>query len=355
MSKTVKFDLNEYKEYTDNIDAPDNVFLHNEIGNTKLIRIYNNENKNLKIQFVLKIQDDYNNNIIDHLFEIIIVCDDEVIGMMKKTDKFDIINVSLNNSINTDINIQNIKGLITDNFNAYNNRLQLLEPSYYSNVINYKIENLQHKPINHIGRLLYLLFLFKNMKNNDYIKRNINTFCVDFMSSLKLFIHKNRNKKIDVLKYFIIKKPNYYEYDIIDIKIIDIIKAFIDVFYIISSNGVMTKRVITMNDIYLFNNKNINDVFKDDIFFKQYNFDENKPLLNSQYNDINNIVNENNFFSKLKNLITEFKIKHGKPIKISKSRYNSTYKVKPKSNSLYNSILNKKNKSIMRKKPYSSI
>jgi len=346
MKNTVKFDINEYAEYNEliNTDSPENVFLHNEIGNAHLIRIYNNQNNNLKIQLVLKIQH-YNETVIDHIFEIIINCATcEWIDLLKiKEKRFDVINISLNN-VNTDINIQKIKGLVTDNFEAYKDRKQNLELNYL------KSENFHHKPINHIGRLLYLLFIFKNMKNNDYIRNNINEFCIYFT----FYINKYINKKIDVLKYFIINKYNYYEYNIIDIKIIDILKAFIDIFYNISSDGIITKRIKNMNDNFFFNNKNINDIFKDDeIFLKEYKFNQNEPIMNSQYININNIINQNSIQSKLKNLNTEFKVKYGNKNKrlkeietIKQNKNNKTRK--PNSNTINNkkSISKKQHNSI---------
>lgn len=344
MTNTVKFDINEYNEYATTTDAPDNVFLHNEIGNAHLIRIYNNQTNDLKIQLVLKIQH-YNETVIDNIFEIIINCSKcEWIELLKNKEKqFDVINVSLNN-VNTDINVQKIKGLVTDNFEAYKNRKQNLESNYL------KSENFHHKPINHIGRLLYLLFIFKNVKNNDYVRNNINEFCIYFTFYVKMYV----NKKIDVLKYFVINKYNYHEYDIIDIKMIDIMKAFIDVFYDVSSDGVITKRTKNMYDNFFFNNKNINDIFKDDdIFLKEYKFDQNEPIMNAQYNNINNIINENSIQSKLKNLNIEFKMKYGNKNKklkeienINQNKNNKTRK--PNSNTT-------NDKKSISKKQYNSI
>lgn len=357
MSNTVKFDLNEYDEYTSNREASKNVFLHNEIGNAHLIRFFYVDM--LKIQFVLKIQDD-NETIIDHLFEIVFTLHDTEYHHnynkpIQREKLFDTINVSLDNNINTDINIQTIKDLIDHNFQAYMFRKQLFEDKYH------------HKPINHVGRLLYLLFLFKNMRNNDYVINNINNFCIYFMQQIGKITYNMRKDKIDVLKYYVKKTDGY---DIIDIKIIDIIKAFIDVFYNISSDGFMTKRVQSMTDVYRFNNKNINDVFRDDVYLKQYKFGENEPFINSQYNHINNIINKNtvrvnkNLIAEFKEkYITEFKEKHGKTIKIPKYMSivkSKMFKTKPKTMSKsipkYMSFSSsKKNKSKISKKPYNSI
>ena len=329
MSNTTNFDLNEYSEYRDNIDAPDNIFLHNEIENAHLIRIYNSRTENLKIQLVLKVE-----TVIDHIFEIIIKCGRNNWSNLTKpeTNKFYTI---VDKDTNTNINIQNIKGLLTDNFNAYNDRKQMLD------VIELNGENYYHKPINHIGRLLYLLFLFKNMRQNSYIKENMEEFCITFMAGIKMFLYKNKNK-VDTLKYFIIKKSKY-GYDIIDIKIIDIIKAFIDVFYNISSDGLITKKVKNMYDIYFFNNKNIKEIFENDVFLNK--FDSNKPFINSQYDNINNIINENivvlNVRSKFKNLIKELKTNR-KTIKKHKNKLNI---IMSNSNSNSNSMSNSKSNS----------
>lgn len=301
MSNTTKFDLMEYSELDDCKNAPENVFMHNEIGNAHLIRIYNIITNNLKIQFVLK-----THGVIDHLFEIIIKCGtSNWVDLTKQTKQ----NFYTFIDKKTNINIQDSKGLVLGNFDSYNNRKQMLD------VIELKGENYYHKPINHVGRLLYLLFLFKNMKNSRYVKENIDDFCVTFMYQIKYFLDKNKN--VDALKYYVIKKTNT-EYDIIDIKIIDIIKAFIDVFYNISSDGVITKRIKTMYEKYPFNNKNIKDVFENDVLLKK--FDSNKPFINTQYNDINNMINENNIRSKFNNLIKTAK----KPKNITnKKKYNS--------------------------------
>lgn len=299
MSNTINFDLNEYSEYRDNMDAPDNVFLHDEIDNAHLMRIYNSRTENLKIQLVLKVE-----TVIDHIFEIIIKCGrNNWINLTKqKTKTFHTI---MHKEINANINIQNIKGLLRDNFNAYNDRKQMLD------VMESKAENHCHKPINHVGRLLYLLFLFKNMRQNSYVKENMEEFCSAFMAGINMFLHENKNKnKVDTLKYFMMKKSKH-GHDVIDMKIIDVIKAFIDVFYNISSDGLISKKVKNMHDIYLFNNKNVKEIFENDVFSNK--FDSNKPFVNSQYYDINDIVNENivvsNVRSKFENVIEELKTK----------------------------------------------
>jgi hypothetical protein len=138
-------------------------------------------------------------------------------------------------------------------------------------------------------------------------------------------------------------------------KIIDIIKAFIDIFYNISNDGIITKRIKNMNDNFFFNNKNINDIFKDDdIFLKEYKFNQNEPIMNSQYNNINKIINENSINSKLKNLNTEFKVKYGnknkklKEIETIKQNKNNKTRKFPNSNTT-------NNKKSISKKQYNSI
>lgn len=193
MSNTTKFDLMEYSELDDCKNAPENVFMHNEIGNAHLIRIYNIITNNLKIQFVLK-----THGVIDHLFEIIIKCGtSNWVDLTKQTKQ----NFYTFIDKKTNINIQDSKGLVLGNFDSYNNRKQMLD------VIELKGENYYHKPINHVGRLLYLLFLFKNMKNSRYVKENIDDFCVTFMYQIKYFLDKNKN--VDALKYYVIKKNKY--------------------------------------------------------------------------------------------------------------------------------------------------
>lgn len=237
-------------------------------------------NDMIKIQLVIKINVDGDTFLVDHLFEIIISCNDLVdVEMTKKrTIMFDTIN---------NVNIQNINLLLTQNFYAYFDRRELVNNT----------QNM-HKPINHVGRLLYLLYLFKEYQTDIYIKDNIDIFANIFLFQTNMFIYKlskkvrSINKDNAVLTYYKINKSND-SLILHSIKLKDIIYAFLDVLYLIESDGTIKKRNIKNFDTYLLVGKKISDVL---------NLKDGSSE-NSYYNSILRLLYENLARTKIKPIV----------------------------------------------------
>ena len=154
-----------------------------------------------------------------------------------------------------------------------------------------------HKPNNYVGRILYLLYLFKNYKNNEYVKKNIINCARTFLYSIHKYIRdikKNstiKNENI-FLNYYKIKNNNY---KLITIKIFlkTLVIAFLDVLYLIKEDGKIMMREKNNLDTFNLNFKNIQSLDK-------------SP--ESQYLKILNLVFENTGRSKIKTINTHIKL-----------------------------------------------
>ena len=305
-SYAIPFDFSEenYDDFVPNSPGA----LDNKIGNAHLIRTYSEIDNTIRIQLVIKVE---KNKIvvIDHLFEILIPCvDDDEIYKPKKI-KYETIN---------GINIQNVQLLLHDNFEAYFNRF------YYLKEHKSQFEKYIHKPINHVGRILYLLYLFKNCKNDPYIIKNKDMFVTSFLFQIDSLIKKmkkkkNTNESINetnaYLFYYKIKKNNYLSGQKILIK--TLVLAFLDILYSVK-DGII-KKIKSNSDIFYLNGKKISDVFP------------NEETPESQYLKIINLVTENTGRIKNRTVNTHIKLLH--KYGYTKSRKNRSV---PKSNSKKN-------------------
>jgi len=293
-SNTIPFDFSN-ENYFD-IDSSNPGFIDNAIGNAHLIRTC--IDNNIKIQLVMKVEKN-KTFVLNHIFEILIYC-----GNLEEIYKVPKIKYQSVNGIN----IQKIDYLVIDNFAAYLERKDYLGKDSF------------HKAINHVARLLYLLYLFKNYKNDDYVKQNINLFADTFLFQMDFFIKKMTridkriNKDNAFLFYYKIKKNNY-EIEKIKIFTKTVVKAFIDVLYVIDNDGKIIKHARTNMDTYLFNGKRVSDIFQIKMS-PPPPAATRMPFINSDYLKIYNLVFENIGRRKKRTVNTHLKItmqkKHSK-------------------------------------------
>ena len=260
---SVEFDISEYDDIRNETKTEDLAFNDIIIGNIHLVSFVSNmaneelidsfdaRFNDIRIQIIVKIVE---NNItkIDHLLEIIIPCKpniiQNVIGFKKeKALKHFILNMN-----NKQYNIDDLDKLADDNIVAYNGRLEFIQNMDNNNI---------HKTLNHVGRLLYLYELAKNNLNDPQLLssvENMNLFTIlninkiltkEKKDHLTKMIPENTpkteittyNKKYDIetseysrnnasLKFYkLVSNNNFVIYDI---KIMDFIQAYIDVFSI---------------------------------------------------------------------------------------------------------------------------
>lgn len=308
-SNTIHFDFSN-ENYFD-IDSSNPGFIDNAIGNAHLIRTC--IDNNIKIQLVMKVEKN-KTFVLNHIFEILIYC-----GNLEEIYKVPKIKYQHVNGIN----IQKIDYLVIDNFAAYLERKDYLGKDSF------------HKAINHVARLLYLLYLFKNYKNDDYVKQNINLFADTFLFQMDFFIKKMTridkriNKENAFLIYYKIKKNNY-EIEKIKIFTKTIVKAFIDVLYVIDNDGKIIKHARTNMDTYLFNGKRVSDIFQQKVSAAATTM----PFINSDYLKIYDLVFENIGRRKKRTVNTHLKItmqkksKTSRKVKSSPNKKNKTHKLK---------------------------
>lgn len=260
---SVEFDISEYddiptKNKTESMGFNDivigNIHLVSYISNTsndELIENFEGRLNDIRIQIIVKIVE---NNIskIDHLLEIIIPCNPNIIPDVVGFKKEKVFNNFILDINDKTYSIDNLDKLADDNIIAYNSRLEFIQNMDKNNI---------HKTLNHVGRLLYLYELAKNNLNDPQLLssvENMNLFTILNMNKiltkekkdhLTKMIPENTpkteittyNKKYDIetseysrnnasLKFYkLISNNNFVIYDI---KIMDFIQAYIDVFSI---------------------------------------------------------------------------------------------------------------------------
>jgi hypothetical protein len=288
--------------FSDYYECKETEILDNkDIGLAKLVRFVNGSKSMIKIQLILK----YADTSIDHIFEIIFILADFTSIDFFKQIMNEPIEVKIP-SLNNKINIQPINGLIVDNIDAYIVRKELMA------------SDKRHKPLNHIGRLLYLFNLFKigllQETNDDFINLHNRQILIQYttinFNHYKYYLENNEFKLINETekKNGIIKKTQRREINInfkdinlifykigndnytfkeIKINVINILKAFIDVFYEMDKDGFLTKIKSTM-DLPFWNMKNIKDIFdknENKMSFKElYHNNQNYVMIMSSIN-----------------------------------------------------------------------
>lgn len=260
---SVEFDISEYEDiptknkiesmgFNDIIIG--NIHLISYISNTsndELIENFEGRLNDIRIQIIVKIVE---NNIskIDHLLEMIIPCNPNIIPDVPTFKKEKVFNNFILDINDKTYSIDNLDKLADDNIIAYNSRLEFIQNMDKNNI---------HKTLNHIGRLLYLYELAKNNLNNPQILssvENMNLFTILNMNKILTKEKQNNLTKMipaNTLKTELTTYKKTYDtqtseysrnnasfkfyklisnndFVIYDIKIMDFIQAYIDVFSI---------------------------------------------------------------------------------------------------------------------------
>ena len=187
---SVDFNISEY-DIRDRLEFIDVI-----IGKSHVI-MYVEGDTTIKIQLIYKIVNSDGLSVIDHVAEFLITPPED--NMYER--KFQ--------TIKDGIEIQDMESLFTDNFEAHQKRARLIQT-----------EILQHKPINHTARILYLF---------EYIKQNqIEVNWRDYYGIFKDFMgHRSYKEYNKSLMYYKITKGGVFER--FDLNFMDVLSAYGDI------------------------------------------------------------------------------------------------------------------------------
>ena len=320
----VDFNINEYDEIPNEHRTPELGFNDIIIGKAHLIsfiaeNVVGNETDQtetgfnmIKVQLAFKIVDN-GISIIDHVLEIMFNNDTNLIsfgnkiGDYKFNDTFEIqpfersfnimkLDITKNGVLKT-YNIDTIGNLMTDNLKAYKTRVIFIDNNDNNSI---------HKALNHIGRMFYIFDIIKNNKMNPQIKQITNSvmlgfshYIIEISPNIKSdkFKECRLNKNIErseCIKYaenyvisnlsFKFYKMNAIDngYIIYDIKVNDIIIAFIDIFV----------QFKPFQGKFIIDTRGIPGIFRNSITIPT-DINQNEPYMNKEYIELMNLIKGN--------------------------------------------------------------
>jgi hypothetical protein len=178
----IPFNIDEYDQINAAYKTPELGYQVIPIGNAYLVAFTDIKKEELftdsientdvfKIQLVLKLND----GTIDHLVEFIITSNTNIVSNKLTPEP-----IKLNNH-----NVDLFGNLVNDNLDAYINRETLFTDDGYI-----------HKPINHVGRLLYLYELMKHNKQDKLISNSISDANMSAIYNMDKMFNKSKSTRL---------------------------------------------------------------------------------------------------------------------------------------------------------------